>query len=259
MLSTSSSSQTPPKPDPTSVQLPPHPTSIESWQSYTPPTDLLTHLTSLPLTQHLRSLPTTTELPFHIAPVPGLIRTPSDWSPHLLRGALLNRPGGLEHALVFASQQHKAVIFIAKLGDLICGHRGLVHGGLIATMFDDLMGSAFFSFVPESQKRGGFTANLNVDYRHVMKAGRVVAFVAWVVEEEGRKVYLRAEARDAEGVVGVGEEGEEGERSIGEVLLGKGAALFAEGKALFVIPKAAPVKEGGAGESVKDNAVAKAE
>merc|ERR1711862_437587 len=48
-----------------------------------------------------------------------------------------------------------------KLGENMCGHNGIVHGGCIATLIDELCGWTFHT----NGHGKGFTANLNINYR----------------------------------------------------------------------------------------------
>ena len=63
------------------------------------------------------------------------------------------------------------------------GPPGHVHGGLVAAMFDELLGFA--------QLSPGFTAYLKVDYRKPTPLNRSLKLLAWVDSIEGRKRLLR--------------------------------------------------------------------
>jgi acyl-coenzyme A thioesterase PaaI-like protein len=69
------------------------------------------------------------------------------------------------------------------------GAPGLIHGGLLATAFDEVMGSVSWLLrVP------AVTGRLETDFLAPVPVGRVVHFRAWCVGRAGRKVYHRAEA-----------------------------------------------------------------
>ena len=79
------------------------------------------------------------------------------------------------------------------------GPPGHVHGGLIAAMFDELLGFA--------QLSPGFTAYLHVNYRRPTPLETPLTLVAWVDSIDGRKRIVRGECRsgdelltDAEGL-----------------------------------------------------------
>src|SRR3954447_12596972 len=63
------------------------------------------------------------------------------------------------------------------------GPPGHVHGGLVAAMFDELLGYA--------QLSPGFTAYLKVDYRKPTPLRRRLDLVAWVDSVDGRKRMVR--------------------------------------------------------------------
>jgi len=94
------------------------------------------------------------------------------------------------------------------LGEGICGHRGMVHGGLTATMIDEVSGAAAFSCVGPC-----FTANLNIDYIKPLLTPAWVLVRAHVERHEGRKVFIHASV----------------ENGLGDI--------YAKGVALFIKPR----------------------
>ncbi|KAI8831248.1 HotDog domain-containing protein [Chytridium lagenaria] len=111
----------------------------------------------------------------------------------LKEGNMLGSMNGMiEYAFGLYAKKDKTLIKVTRLGENICGHPGIVHGGLISALFDDYMGALFL--MNASGKYSGFTANLSVDYRVPMPAPSTVAIVVWIEKVDGRKVYLRAEA-----------------------------------------------------------------
>ncbi|KAL6450629.1 hypothetical protein SBY92_000875 [Candida maltosa Xu316] len=76
------------------------------------------------------------------------------------------------------------------LGNKLTGHKGVVHGGLLATLLDELTCRiAFLNF--ESQR--GVTANLNIDYKQPTLADQFVMVKCRVLEKKGRKCWVRGE------------------------------------------------------------------
>jgi acyl-coenzyme A thioesterase PaaI-like protein len=70
------------------------------------------------------------------------------------------------------------------------GAPGLIHGGLLATAFDEVMGAVSWMLrIP------AVTGRLETDFLKPVPVGRVVHFRAWCVGQAGRKLYHRAEAR----------------------------------------------------------------
>ena len=117
----------------------------------------------------------------------------------------------------------------------MCGHRGIVHGGLSAALLDETLGGAVYCLKAAGLVGRGpaFTAALEVDYKAPLPAGSVVAVVAVLDRVDGRKAWVTARIVSA-----VGGEGE-----------GEGApTLLSEGRALFVVPKAAWEAAQAAGE-----------
>ena len=107
---------------------------------------------------------------------------------------------------LFTDEATGAVAGVYQLGCALCGHRGLIHGGIIAMGFDDLFGTCYFRKRPRVDHANnygpGFTANLDVNYRRPMPCDRgEVVFVAKIDRVEGRKVWLSGEAYSADGKV----------------------------------------------------------
>jgi acyl-coenzyme A thioesterase PaaI-like protein len=63
------------------------------------------------------------------------------------------------------------------------GPPGHVHGGLVAAMFDEMLGFA--------QLAPGFTAYLKVDYRKPTPLNKTLQLRAWVDRVDGRKRWIR--------------------------------------------------------------------
>jgi len=96
-----------------------------------------------------------------------------------------------------------------NLGSNVCGHRGIVHGGLTATLIDEVSGASAFSAVGPC-----FTANLNVDYKVPLKAESWILLRSYVTRVEGRKAWIDTTVEDPAGSV-----------------------IYAKGRALFIRPR----------------------
>jgi len=104
------------------------------------------------------------------------------------------------------------------------GAPGLIHGGLLATAFDEVMGAvSWMLHVP------AVTGRLETDFVKPVPVGRTVHFSAWCVGRAGRKLYHRAEAR----------------------LDGPGGLLVAKAAALFVTVKLEHFTSNGRAEEVQ--------
>lgn len=66
------------------------------------------------------------------------------------------------------------------------GAPGCVHGGFIASAFDEVLGVA-----QSASGNPGMTANLSVDYRSPTPIARELVFRGWCERIEGRKIYTR--------------------------------------------------------------------
>lgn len=66
------------------------------------------------------------------------------------------------------------------------GAPGCVHGGFIASAFDEVLGVA-----QSASGNPGMTANLSVDYRSPTPIQRELVFRGWCEKVEGRKIFTR--------------------------------------------------------------------
>jgi acyl-coenzyme A thioesterase PaaI-like protein len=195
---------------------------LRSIYNYRPSSRLLSRVHSIPIVDTLGKKLKAREF------------TPSDkkelFKQHFIRGPLLYQKGGIEHAHSHYDPETKTLIFFCTLGKKVCGHPGIIHGGLISGLFDDIFGELFYSNA--DGKYLGFTAYLKIDYRNKMPAGKTIAFVAKITRQEGRKVFVNGEARDAS-------EGHQGlsDQQVFSRYVGSESTLFAQGEALFIIPK----------------------
>ena len=81
-----------------------------------------------------------------------------------------------------------------RFGRHFLGSNGVVHGGAIPLVFDDLLGR--LSIVGgRSRSR---TAFLHVDYRSVSPIDTTLQVTAYVEREEGRKRHLRGALHDGD-------------------------------------------------------------
>ncbi|KAJ5689890.1 hypothetical protein N7462_004282 [Penicillium macrosclerotiorum] len=118
---------------------------------------------------------------------------------------------------VFSERGGKSMVSLMYLGSDICGHPGIVHGGLLATLLDEGLARCCFPALPN---KVGVTANLNIDYRAPAMANSYVALRAETVRVEGRKAWVEGRIET------LPEEGKE-------------PVVLVEAKALFIEPKQA--------------------
>lgn len=113
------------------------------------------------------------------------------------------------------SSDVNVVIAHISFGEHLDGHPGIVHGGILSLMFDDLLGFGFYSLgIPMA-----FTANLNVDYRAPIPAGTRVRIAAQLESREGRKLFWKAQMTSLDQKV-----------------------LYAEASSLYIIPRSHAAK-----------------
>jgi len=117
--------------------------------------------------------------------------------------------GKYEKFSVYLEPNTKEVYAVVRLGENMCGHTGIVHGGCIATLIDEISGWTFYA----NGHGAGFTANLNVNFRRPLPSNKTILVKCSIAEVSGRKVYIDCVLEDGEN------------------------NLFSEGKALFIIPR----------------------
>lgn len=76
---------------------------------------------------------------------------------------------------------------ISYVGEELCGHPGIVHGGYLATVLDEGLARCGFAALPS---KIGVTANLSINYRAPCKAEQYIVLTGRVTKAEGRKVWV---------------------------------------------------------------------
>lgn len=125
---------------------------------------------------------------------------------HSLTSGSLRKPNMLAAPpLVLSKTKHGASKLGGNFGDAfaflhlgrsLCGHDGIVHGGLLATVLDESLARTSFFHLPHHI---GVTARLEIDYRKPVKADQVVVVETKLLEAKGRKVTVEAKMRDLQG------------------------------------------------------------
>ncbi len=77
------------------------------------------------------------------------------------------------------------------------GYTGVVHGGIVGTVLDEILGWA----VSLQCDRFTVTAELTVRYVKPLASERPYHIVSWVAEDRGRYWVAEGEVRDAEGTI----------------------------------------------------------
>jgi 3'-phosphoadenosine 5'-phosphosulfate synthase len=81
----------------------------------------------------------------------------------------------------------KSLVHISYLGMDLCGHPGIVHGGMLATMLDEGFANCCSAAFPN---KNGMTANLNINYRAPVFARNFVVLRANTTKVQGRKIWV---------------------------------------------------------------------
>lgn len=83
-------------------------------------------------------------------------------------------------------------IFI-HVGRSLCGHDGITHGGLLATVCDEALARTAFVSLPA---KVGVTARLELDYKAPTMADQFIVVETKLDEAKGRKAVVRGTIRD---------------------------------------------------------------
>lgn len=171
------------------------------------------HINSLPLTQSLRANPTFTESR------PSLKMNTAYQSSSLTSGVLAGPGKIVVPPYAWSEEGGKSYVTIQYLGEKLCGHVGIIHGGLLATLLDEGLARCCFPALPN---KIAMTANLTVNYRAPSRAGNYFVLRARTVKVEGRKAWVEGHIETLP---------EEGEEPI----------ILVEATALMIEPKHAKV------------------
>ncbi|KAG5980026.1 hypothetical protein E4U55_004459 [Claviceps digitariae] len=166
-------------------------------------------INSHPLVTSLRQRPELTESRPHLK-MPGQYRARS------LTGSALAGPGKVPvPAYAWTESGGKSLVSVVFVGEDLCGHPGIVHGGFLATMLDEGLARCCFGALPHNI---GVTANLNINYRKPTPAGSFLVLRAETTKVDGRKAWVKGQI---ESLAGPDET----------------PVVYAEATALFVSPK----------------------
>ena len=99
---------------------------------------------------------------------------------------------------VFTEADGKSMLMLLHLGDQTCGHPGIIHGGLLATLLDEGLARCCFGALPS---KVGVTANLQINYRQPAPANSYFVLRAETSRLEGRKAWVdgRIETLEVDG------------------------------------------------------------
>jgi len=157
--------------------------------------ELEKQLQTLPILQSLRSAPDSDEW-YEVRPYQ---KYPVEKKVHSLTAGALSGSGRLALSpLVRAKRDESESVAFIHVGRSLCGHDGIVHGGLIATILDEAMGRVALLNFPTNV---GVTANLSVNYRAPTKADQFLIVKVKLAEMKGRKSWTSATIETADGTL----------------------------------------------------------
>lgn len=193
------------------------PTDEESLLLYTPEDDVAREIDEFiknhPVAAELRTRPDFSESRPHL-------KIPESYRSHnLTGGTLMGADKVVVPPYVWSEKGGKSLVSISYLGSSLCGHPGIIHGGMLATMLDEGLARCCFAALPN---KIGLTANLNINYRAPAKAGEFVVLRAKTTKVDGRKAWVEGHI---ETLVAPGEK----------------PVILVEASALFIEPKQASV------------------
>lgn len=125
---------------------------------------------------------------------------------HNLTAGSLRGPGMVAvPPLVFTKTGHGAAdlggtegdsTIVLHLGRSVCGHDGIVHGGMLATVCDEALARTAMYNLPG---KIGVTARLEIDYRKPTMANQFIVLETQLVEQKGRKAVVKGTMKDVDG------------------------------------------------------------
>lgn len=114
-----------------------------------------------------------------------------------LSAGALRGPGRLTVSpLVRARRDESQGIVMVHVGRGLCGHDGIVHGGLLATLLDEALGRTAIANLPG---KVGVTAKLELNYRAPTRADQFIVIHTFLTEVRGRKVKVTGRIEDTDG------------------------------------------------------------
>lgn len=116
--------------------------------------------------------------------------------------------------VMFYNKTYTELTSVVHLGENMCGHDGIIHGGLAATILDEALACVA---IPALPNKFGFTANLNVNYRRPIMSDQWVMLKAQLDKLDDRKAFVSASIQSLDG-----------------------ETVFTEATSLYVSPKSKP-------------------
>ncbi|KAI8582911.1 hypothetical protein K450DRAFT_225416 [Umbelopsis ramanniana AG] len=140
-------------------------------------------MVALPIVNKLRDDPNITEVVAYGHLPPSAYQHSLTASTLRGRGKIAIRP------LKFFNKEKTECYMICHLGRSLCGHDGIIHGGMLGTLLDEHLA---YVTVPSLPNHTGFTARLEVNYRAPVKADQWVIVGGKLDYVDGRKAWADA-------------------------------------------------------------------
>ncbi|TBU40841.1 Thioesterase/thiol ester dehydrase-isomerase [Dichomitus squalens] len=127
------------------------------------------------------------------------LNLPEERRVNSLTAGTLKGPGKLAiPPLVRARHDAKENWVFIHVGRALCGHEGVIHGGLLATLLDETLARVALLNLPE---KVGVTANLNINYKAPTRADQFIVIKVRLDEAQGRKSRVSGVVEDMAGNV----------------------------------------------------------
>ncbi|KAJ7084625.1 HotDog domain-containing protein [Mycena belliarum] len=116
-----------------------------------------------------------------------------------LTSGALKGPGRLAlFPLARVRKDEQAAVIFLHVGRGLCGHDGIVHGGLLATLLDEALARNAITNLPD---KVGVTATLNLRYKAPTRADQFIIIKTELVEQKGRKAVVKGRVEDLAGTL----------------------------------------------------------
>ncbi|KAI0068991.1 acetylornithine and succinylornithine aminotransferase [Artomyces pyxidatus] len=124
---------------------------------------------------------------------------PEERRANSLTAGALRGPGKLAlPPLVRARRDETEGMILIHVGRGLCGHDGIIHGGMLATLLDESLARTAILNLPD---KIGVTANLNINYRAPTRADQFIVLRIRLLEKKGRKTKVAGTVEDLSGNV----------------------------------------------------------
>ena len=110
----------------------------------------------------------------------------------------MNRQAPYGFGIRFSVNEDKSVFANVSFDDSKEGGKDILHGGAIAAVLDEAMGTAAYE-----AESAGYTATMSYSYHSHIPLYHEIAIKAWVERVEGRKIFTVCEAKLSDNTIAV--------------------------------------------------------